>query len=110
MRGSGRRQQVPYRLYMTQPNIKKRLLLRLAPYYLNHLIRQPYRRDVPAIGYMVPKVLTRRRRRLTALYDSMYNLLLDGYTEITRYRLAAETGEMFFLLIELTRRIDEHLD
>ena len=102
--------QLPYRLYVTQPNFKKRLLLRLAPYYLNHLVRQPYRRDVPAIGYKVPKVLTQRRRRLTALYDSMYNLLLDGYAEITHSKLAAETGEMFFLLIELTRRIDEHLD
>jgi hypothetical protein len=101
---------MPYRLYMTRPNLKKGLLFRLAPYYLNHLIRQPYRRDIPAIGYRVPRVLTRKRRRLTALYDAMYNLLLDSYAEITHSRLAAETGEMFFLLIELTRRIDEHLD
>ena len=83
--------------------------LRLIPYFWRHLIYRPYFRDIPEVGYAFPKERKDRRLRM-ALYGAMYNILLDGYQELSGSSLRAETGQFLFLVIDMTKKLDEFLD
>jgi len=99
---------VPYRLKFTSP-YRYKLQLYLLRYTIAHYLMCPYHVDIPSIGYRVPDRIRRNRRR-TALYDAMYNILLDSFTSVTGATVSAATGQMLFLLIDLTRALDEYLD
>ena len=98
------------KLRLESPYYRAGLLFRLWPTLLKHYIFRPYHRDLPAAGYRMVEALTPRKRSLSALYGAMYNILLDGYAELSGARLSPHTGRMFVLLLEMTRRIDEHID
>jgi len=101
---------IPYRAKFTRPYLCSLLLFRYLPYYIHHYVSQRYRRDIPAIGYVLPRLYKWQWRWHGAMYDTMYNILLDGYTELTGLKVIPATGQMLFFLIELTRCLDKHLD
>ena len=70
----------------------------------------PYRRAIPEIGYTLPARSKKQKRWLSALYDAMLNILLEGYIEITGEKIIPPTGQMLSILFELTFRLDEYLD
>lgn len=99
---------VPYRKKFTRSYCGW-LGLRLIPYFWRHFVHRPYFRDIPEIGYEFPKERKDRRLRI-ALYGAMYNVLLDGYQALAGSRLKAETGQFIFLVIDMTKKLDEYLD
>jgi hypothetical protein len=84
------------------------LLFRFSRYYLYHYLTQSYRRNLPAPEYALPQ--EEQWRWHGAIHDTLYNLLLDGYTELTSLQVSAATGQMVFLLIEMTKCLDNYLD
>lgn len=87
-----------------------RFLAHFGRYYIYHYLAQRYRRDIPHIEYRLPQIERWRWRWHGAISDAVYNILLDGYTELTGLPVSLHTGQMLFLLIELTKCLDEHLD
>lgn len=85
------------------------LLVILAPYFIRHFLRRHYRQDIPELGYYYPLVNAKRRAR-EALFDGMYNLLLDAYSDVTQSKCTPPTGKLLYLLIELSRHLDEFID
>ena len=58
------------------------LLARFAPYYLRHVILQPYRGLRPPAN--LRELLTRpARRHQIAVYDAVLEIILEGYAELT---------------------------
>jgi len=70
----------------------------------------PYRRNIPEIGFNFSEKGRKHKRRVIALYDSMLNILLEGYVEIMGEKVIPSTGQMLSLLFEMTLSLDEYLD
>jgi hypothetical protein len=103
---------IPSRLIVYRLRIRVRywqVLAILTPYYVRQYLRREYRRDLAAIGYAYPHIDEKKRRR-EALFDGMYNMLLDSFTDVTGVKTRPETGQMMYFLIELSRFLDELLD
>ncbi len=105
-----KQQPVPYRLRLSHFYLFYLVMFHLFPRVLYHLIKRPYCRDVPAIDYELSQQSRKQKRGLRALYDTMLSFLLDGYIELTGAKLAPGTGQIMFLLVELTKCLDEYLD
>lgn len=83
---------------------------RLAPFFLYHFIRRPYRQSVPALGYKKLPVTLRRRGR-DSLYDALFLLLLQclaKFTQISLYH--PSTGQMLFFLSGMLASFDGCLE
>jgi len=85
-------------------------LLRYSPYYFRHLIVLSYRKDISGITSAVRENGRKQKRYLSALYDSILNLALEGYVDIMEEKIIPSTGQMLHHLFELTIRFDEFLD
>lgn len=70
----------------------------------------PYRRNIPEIGFKFSEQGRNHKRRVNALYDSMFNIFLEGYVEIMGEKVIPSTGQMISLLFEMTLNLDEYLD
>ncbi|RJP72260.1 MAG: hypothetical protein C4539_03915 [Ignavibacteriales bacterium] len=85
------------------------LLLQLSPYFIKHFIFQPYKNNRAK-----PKAFSlskqHRKRFHTALIDSVLNIALAGYEEITGNKIINATGKMLHCLMELTKQFDEFID
>jgi hypothetical protein len=101
-------QQTCYHSKALHPAFYGFLLFRFSRYYLYHYLTQSYRRHLPMIGDISPQ--RQMWRWHGAIHDTVYNLLLDGYTELTGLQVSPPTGQMVFLLIEMTKCLDDYLD
>jgi hypothetical protein len=95
----------PYRATFTLPHCCL-LGLRIAPCYLYHFMRRPYRQAVPAINYHPSRVGLRRRRR-DALYDAMFQLLLQCVVAFIQRAAHPATGQLLFFLSRVLASFDE---
>lgn len=82
-------------------------VLQVCPYLALHIIRRPYRRNIPAIDYTYSGSYSRYR---LACFDALFNIVLDGYAEVSGQPVLSTTGQFFFLTLELTKSLDETLD
>ncbi len=76
--------------------------LRLFPRYLRHLLFRPYRARLPCV--------TSGRGWELAAYDLFLDLLLSGYTEITRRPIRAGTAELLILLNRIAFLMDDEFE
>ena len=86
-----------------------RLLGRFLPYYLRHLVGQPYR----AAGFganVAGLVRTPGLRHHIAMYDAVLEIMLRGYAELAGLRLRPETGQVAIKLMHLGFAFDDELE
>lgn len=83
-------------------------IIRSSPYILLHVVKRPYRQDIPAIDYSYsPGAYSRYR---LACFDALFNIVLDGYIEVSGQPVLSTTGQFFFFALELTKSLDEVID
>ena len=82
------------------------LMLRLGPTFAKHYYRRPYRRGD---RYELTGDENRRGKR-EALYDTLFDMLLAGYRELSGRTIRPDTGSMFFLLRRLARAHDDEFE
>ncbi len=85
-------------------------LFHYSPYYIRHLLLLPYRKNVLEVTYTVTENGRKQKRYLSALYDSILNIALEGYVAIMEEKIIPSTGQMLHYLFDLTIRFDEFLD
>ncbi len=85
-------------------------LIRFTPYFIKHFLLLPYRRNENKVILISSGKKNKQKRFLSALYDSVLNIVLEGYSEIMNKKILPETGQMMHYLIQLTIRFDEFLD
>jgi hypothetical protein len=86
------------------------LLRTFTPYYFRHVIYRPYRQSFPHINYKHPQVSIRERFTDSTM-DTIYTLMLDGYTELVKLDVRNGTGLLLkFLIEDLMRPLDELLE
>jgi hypothetical protein len=85
------------------------LLTRFAPYYLRHVILQPYRGLSP-LGN-VRELLTRpARRHQIAIYDAVLELMLKGYAELADHPLHPKSGQVAVMLTRVGFAFDDEYE
>jgi len=85
------------------------LLIRFMPYYLHHVIVQPYRGLPPLEN--VRKLLTRpARRHQIAVYDAVLEIMLKGYAELAGHPLRQETGHVAVMLTRVGFAFDDEYE
>jgi hypothetical protein len=85
------------------------LLAWFVPYYLRHVVVQPYR-GLPGRDN-ARELLTRpRRRHQIAIYDAVLELMLKGYAEIAGHPLRPETGRMAVMLTRVGFAFDDEYE
>ena len=101
-------QKRPYRDQFTL-TYRAGLAVRISPLFLFHWLRRPYRDNVASIGFRRSRTSLKRRSG-DAAFDAVFNILLQGYTELTGRDVTSATGQMFFFLRELYRAFDEEFE
>jgi hypothetical protein len=101
---------VPYYLKLTRLYLYILILVHFTPYYLRHYIKRNYRDNIVIFGSYVAQIGVQRKRRHIALYDAIYNIVLDGYRELTGQRLDPHVGYMVGLGVDFVMRLDKHVD
>lgn len=85
------------------------LLTRFTPYYLRHVILQPYR-GLSLLGN-VRELLTRpARRHQIALYDAVLELMLKGYAELAGHPLHPKSGQVAVMLTRVGFAFDDEYE
>jgi hypothetical protein len=85
------------------------LLTRFLPYYLRHVVLQPYRGLRPLDN--VRELLTRpARRHQIAVYDAVLELMLKGYAELAGHPLRPETGQVAVMLTRVGFAFDDEYE
>lgn len=85
------------------------LLARFLPFYLRHLVLQPYRNR----GRLdcVREVLTNPARcHQIAVYDAVLELILNGYAELAGHRLSPQTGHVAVMLTRIGFAFDDEYE
>ncbi len=81
------------------------VLGRFAPCYLSHFVGAPFRHD-KFRGLFAHPV----RRHQIAVYDSVMDLLLKGYAELSGHRLRPETGTVAVMLSRIGFAFDDEYE
>lgn len=81
------------------------LLAGFLPYYLRHLVAQPYRAAGIRAGLREPG-----RRHHIAMYDAVIEIMLRGYAELAGCELRRETGQVVVKLMHLGFAFDDELE
>jgi hypothetical protein len=85
------------------------LLIRLAPYYLRHVMLQPYRGLRPTDN--LRELLTSpARRHQIAIYDAVLELMLKGYAELAGHPLRPDTGRVAVMLTRVGFAFDDEYE
>src|ERR1700676_2221793 len=85
------------------------VLTRFVPYYLRHIMLQPYRGLRP-LGN-VRELLTRpARRHQIAVYDAVLELMLKGYAELAGHPLRPESGQVAVMLTRVGFAFDDEYE
>jgi len=86
-----------------------KILFRFFPYYFKHFIIYKSQKSIPEIGYRKDKLnlFTKMHR---ALYDAMYNIVIDGYLEHTGLKVSKDTFIMIFFLRQFIASLDDELE
>ncbi len=82
-------------------------LLHLSPYFLRHLVFHPDIRNDGITGYSQQK---KQKKYIAALYDSVLDIVLEGYAELMQEKNNPSTRQLFNHLFELTNQFDQFLD
>ena len=85
------------------------LLAQFGPYYLRHVMLQPYRGLRPLEN--LRELLTRpARRHQIAIYDAVLELMLKGYAELAGHSLRPETGHVAVMLTRVGFAFDDEYE
>lgn len=85
------------------------ILLRFAPYYLRHVVLQPYRGLRPLDN--VRELLTRpARRHQIAVYDAVFEFVLKGYAELAGHPLHPQSGRVAVMLTRVGFAFDDEYE
>lgn len=76
------------------------------PYWCSHIIRQPYRRPLG----IQPSSATLRLRGRIAAYDSVINLVIDGYGQLADHGLCKLTGPLAIVFNRLVGAFDDEFE
>jgi hypothetical protein len=85
------------------------LLARFAPYYLRHVILQPYRGL--SLLENIRELLSRpARRHQVAVYDAVLELMLKGYAELAGHPLHQQSGQVAVMLTKVGFAFDDEYE
>ena len=85
------------------------LLIQFAPYYLRHVLVQPYRGLRPLEN--ARELLTDlARRHQIAVYDAVLELMLKGYAELAGHPLRPESGRVAVMLTRVGFAFDDEYE
>jgi hypothetical protein len=85
------------------------LLARFLPYYLRHVVLQPYRGRRRMDNARELCTIPARRHQI-AVYDAVLELMLKGYAELTGHPLRPETGRVAVMLTRVGFAFDDEYE
>ncbi|MGH3396161.1 MAG: hypothetical protein ACRDPO_15895 [Streptosporangiaceae bacterium] len=85
------------------------LMVRFAPYYMRHVLLQPYR-GLSAADNVREILRQPARRHQVAVYDAVLELLLKGYAELAGHPLHPETGRVAVMLTKVGFAFDDEYE
>jgi hypothetical protein len=85
------------------------LLARFAPYYLRHVILQPYR-GLGAVENIRDLLSRPVRRHQIAVYDAVLDLMLKGYAELAGHPLRPRSGQVAVMLTRVGFAFDDEYE
>ncbi len=85
------------------------LLFAFLPYYLRHLLAQPYR-AAGFKGNIISLARVPSQRHHIAVYDAVTEIMLRGYAGMAGHRLRPETGQVVIKLMHLGFAFDDELE
>jgi hypothetical protein len=86
-----------------------RLVSPFIPYWTGHLLRQPYR-HTPQSRPLNPGRQSLRFKSRIAAYDSVINLMLDGFAEISGQSIDPMTGPLVVVFNRLVGAFDDEFE
>jgi hypothetical protein len=82
------------------------LWMQFGIYFTYHFSFKPYRESILA-EVLKGNIVSYKQKVNCAIYDVMYNILLDGYVELTGYDINSYTGQMLAKINSLLGTFDE---